>query len=56
MNTVQELADFFKCDYRTILRWIEAGKIDAKKFGKRYLISDSEFDRIKNEGVNHKAG
>lgn len=52
MKTVQEVADFFNVYFRTVYNWIRQGKIKAIRVGRKYMISDEEFERIKNNGIN----
>ena len=35
---VRELAEIFRVNYRTALRWIQLGEIDSVKIGRTYLI------------------
>ena len=41
--TIQEVADKLKVAYLTVYRWIQAGKLKAKKAGKQYRITKGEL-------------
>lgn len=41
----EELAERYKVKVITVYDWIKKGKLNAKKIGKRYLISESEVKR-----------
>ncbi|MCK0146844.1 helix-turn-helix domain-containing protein [Arenibacter sp. F26102] len=45
----QEVADATGVSVQTIWNALKDGRIHAKKFGKRYLISVDEFDRACSE-------
>ena len=50
--TVAETAEYLRCHPRTVLRWIEEGRLDAVKVGHRYLIlGERILDRIKRSKV-----
>ncbi|MCU4164612.1 helix-turn-helix domain-containing protein [Carboxylicivirga caseinilyticus] len=44
--TVAEVADIFRVTDRTIYNWITLKKIKALHFGRKYLIQQSEVNRI----------
>lgn len=52
MKSVKEVSDFFHVHFRTVYAWIKSGKVKSIKVGHKHMISDEEFDRIKNNGVN----
>lgn len=41
--TVQEVAEKFKVSDRTVLTWIEEGKLGAFKMGRKYRIPESSI-------------
>ena len=44
---VLELAEIRRVNYRTALRWIQLGEIDAVKIGRTYLITGERIqDRL----------
>jgi excisionase family DNA binding protein len=45
--TIQEAAARFQCSTKTIRRWIEQERIDAKRFGPRLIrVSVSSLDSL----------
>jgi len=46
MYTTQEVADFLRVHVGTVRRWIEEGKIETVKFGKRHLIKKEELQKV----------
>lgn len=51
MKTVKEVADIFNVYFRTVHLWIKEKKIKATQVGRKYLISDSEIEYIKQNGL-----
>lgn len=49
MYTTQQLADYLKLARQTIIVYIHRGKIEAKKLGRDWVISQKEARRIKLE-------
>jgi excisionase family DNA binding protein len=47
--TAKELADILRVNIMTIYRYIEAGKIEAYKFGKEFRIDKKKFDIFLNK-------
>lgn len=39
--------------YPTVIEWIRSGKLLAIPHGKGYLITDSEYQRYKSEGLRY---
>ena len=48
--TPHEVAEVMRVSYMTVLRYIDAGRINAVWFG-GYRIPQDELDRIMEEGV-----
>lgn len=44
--TVEELAKIANVHTETVRRWLKAGKIEGKKFGKSWRISKNELKKI----------
>ena len=40
---LDEVADYFKVNERTVRRWIKSGKLEAMKWGGRWLIAESDI-------------
>ena len=51
MKTVKEVAEIFNVYFRTVHLWIKQGKMKATQVGRKYLISDSEIEYIKQNGL-----
>ncbi len=51
---VKEIAEIFGFTPRTIRSFIKRGYLRAAKTGGRYLITQTEIDRIIAEGSNQK--
>ena len=47
--TPEEISALWHVSYRTILDLIHMGKLSAFKIGKRYLISEGDIQKYKNE-------
>jgi excisionase family DNA binding protein len=41
--TLQEIADRLKVHYRTVYRWVHAGKLQAYKFGQDWRVKESDL-------------
>jgi excisionase family DNA binding protein len=46
--TVDEAAEFLKVNSRTVLRWLNEGKIKGFRIGRDWRIKKSEIHRIMN--------
>lgn len=46
--TVQEVAEKFKVSDRTVITWIEEGKLGAFKMGRKYRIPESSITTFLN--------
>ena len=46
---VRELAEIFRVNYRTALRWIQLGEIDSVKIGRTYLVTGERIQTFKSE-------
>jgi len=47
--TIQEIADRLKVNYRTVYRWVRAGKLPAYKFGQDWRITESDLKEFIEE-------
>ena len=47
--TAIEAADFLHLTARTIRSYIKAGKLEAKKIGRKYLVRPEDLDRFVQE-------
>jgi excisionase family DNA binding protein len=41
--TLQDIADRLKVSYRTVYRWVRAGKLPAYKFGQDWRVKESDL-------------
>jgi excisionase family DNA binding protein len=41
--TLQDIADRLKVSYRTVYRWVHAGKLPAYKFGTDWRVKESDL-------------
>jgi len=41
--TIGEVADYFRCHQRTVMRWITEGKLDAYKPNREYRVSGEQI-------------
>ena len=48
--SAQEVADMFQVSLRTIRRYLKAGKLEHKKFGKSTLISEESIKKYMETG------
>ena len=46
--TAQELAEKLRVNIMTIYRYINAGKLNAYKFGKEFRIDEKEYNKFLN--------
>ncbi len=44
--TLQEVAEIFKVAYLTVYRWVTKGKLEAYKVGKKYMIKESDIQKL----------
>jgi chromosome partitioning protein len=44
--TTDQVAERLRCDRKTVLRWIHAGKLRAAKIGRDYRVLESEVTRL----------
>lgn len=51
--TLYEFAERSGYAYRTLLRWLDNGKLMGTydQFAQRWLISEAEFERVQTQGV-----
>lgn len=49
--SAQEVAEMFQVSLRTIRRYLKAGKLEYKKFGKNTLISEETLKNFMEGGV-----
>lgn len=49
--SAQEVAEMFHVSLRTIRRYLKAGKLEYKKFGKNTLISEETLKNFMEGGV-----
>lgn len=54
--TTGQVAAAMGCHAETVRRLIKSGKITAIRWGNRYRIPESEFERIQREGTVQQAG
>jgi acetyl-CoA synthetase len=47
--TLQEIADRLKVNYRTVYRWVRAGKLPAYKFGQDWRVTESDLKEFIEE-------
>lgn len=40
---LKELEDVFSVSRRALLKWIDAGKLKAHKFGNRWMVTESDL-------------
>lgn len=53
MLTVPQIAEQLNLSTRTVVRFIEQGKLKAYRFGKDYRIKEEDFEEfIKNSQIN----
>ena len=52
--TAQELAEKLRVNIMTIYRYINAGKLNAYKFGKEFRIDAKEFATFMNDAKTNK--
>nr|WP_280996287.1 DUF3853 family protein [Marinitoga okinawensis]CAI4093964.1 DNA-binding protein [Marinitoga okinawensis] len=50
--SIEDIANLFGINWRTVQRYIKIGKIKAIKFGRQWRIPKKEFIRLKNEGLD----
>lgn len=50
--SAHEVADMFQVSLRTIRRYLKAGKLEYKKFGRNTLISEETLKNFMEGGVN----
>ena len=50
--SAQEVAEMFHVSLRTIRRYLKAGKLEYKKFGKNTLISEETLKNFMEGGNN----
>ncbi len=50
--SAQEVADMFNVSLRTIRRYLKAGKLEHKKFGKSTLIPEDTIKKYMESGNN----
>lgn len=50
---INSVADMFSVTRATIYNMIVANKIKAIRFGRKWLITEEEINRIINEGVDY---
>lgn len=44
--TIDEVAELFRVVYMTVYRWIRSGRLPAYKFGKQYMVKQSDIDEF----------
>lgn len=49
--TVKELAVDLKCSPRTVYEYIRKGRLHARRFGKKYQITQESLERYFNEPI-----
>lgn len=49
--TVKEIASHFSLTEAAIYKWVDQGRIHARRLGRRILISREEFEYIKAQGL-----
>ena len=54
LYSVRQVAQLTGKAYRTICNWIAAGKIDAMKVDKYYIVHESQIDKINEDKVEHE--
>lgn len=50
--TVEETADHFRVSGQTVRLWIRDGKINAHRFGRKWLIPASEIERASSAPID----
>jgi excisionase family DNA binding protein len=53
---LDEVADYFKVNERTVRRWITSGKLEAMKWGGRWLIAESDIKEFIKQRLTTKVG
>lgn len=51
--SAQEVAEMFQVSLRTIRRYLKAGKLEYKKFGRNTLISEETLKNFMEGGVTN---
>jgi putative molybdopterin biosynthesis protein len=44
--SLKEVAEMLKVSYLTVYRWVQAGKLPAKRAEKQYRISQTDIDNL----------
>jgi len=44
--SIEEVSKMLKVAYLTVYRWVQSGKLNAKKAGKQYRIEKTELDKF----------
>lgn len=47
--TAKQVAERYGVHYRTLLRWVKAGEINAIRFGKAILITETEAKKAEKK-------
>lgn len=52
---LDEVADYFKVNERTVRRWIKSGKLEAMKWGGRWLITETDIKEFMKQHTSSTA-
>lgn len=44
--TLEEVAEKLRVAYMTVYRWVRSGRLSAYKFGKQYMVKQSDLDNF----------
>jgi excisionase family DNA binding protein len=54
--TLKEIAERLKVNYRTVYRWVHAGKLPGYKFGSDWRVKGSDLDAFIESRRSDKEG
>jgi excisionase family DNA binding protein len=49
--TLYEVAEKLRVSYRTVINYVNSGRIKAVKVGRRWLVTAEEMKRVEKEGA-----